>query len=193
MVIFQNNPFFVWRGYRGGARGILGGAVTWEHSMHGWMFTILASITFCPASQSLGPQTKSPKSPYVSDAPWGAVPLPRSPLGCRIWQFDPAPLPVGSQRYPHPSPRSWSLIFQEAATPAGLFQSGVCAHPWSGGVGGRARDISASPVRPQSTFLCPASSFQEHFLCIPEGSLRERHVLNSFSFTWGLLETRKVL
>lgn len=179
----------IWRGSQGHFRrgSYVGAFRAWPDVYHPCLYHGLFCVPVIRTTD------KMPKVPLRFRRPLGSSTTANESTGLQdIWWFDPAPLPVGAQCYPCPSPWSWSLIFQEAATPAGLFQSGVCTHPWSGGVGGRARDISASPVRPQSTFLRPASSFQEHFLCIPEGSLRERHV-NSFSFTWGLLETRKVL
>lgn len=165
----------------------MGAFHAWPDVYHPCLYHVLSCVPVIRTAD------KIPKVPIRFRRPLGSSTTANESTGLQDMAVRSGPLPVGAQRYPRPSPQSWNLIFQEAATPAGLFQSGVCAHPWSGGVGGRARDISASPVRPQSTFLCPASSFQEHFLCIPEGSLRERHVLNSFSFTWGLLETRKVL
>lgn len=136
---------------------------------------------------------QNPQSPHTFQAPpWGQYRSWLSLLGYRmqmVWHRSAACWRTALS-FPL---RSWILIFQEVTALPGLFKSKALAQSWVGGVGGTAPGISASPVRPRSTFLCPVSSLPGTFsLHSSRQPRRERHVA-SFSFTWGLLKTRKVL
>lgn len=112
--------------------------------------------------------------PCIPDAPWGSSITPGGAhwaMGCRMQSVRLGPaVPWHSATLPAAASRAH---LPRSQSPARIIQvQGVCS-VWLGGVGGTALGMSASRIRPQLTLLCPVSC-QEHFLCIPPGSLGER-------------------
>lgn len=133
---------------------------------------ILAFAESCRTTDKISQSPRTFQMPPGGQCHCGVS--PRGHQSCLIW-CRPAPA--------SPHFGAWLLIFQEVTV---LFQESSSAGPaWGWGCSPGhlrlPRQAPASLPLPRSTFSAP-----------PQQPRGERHVA-SFSFTWGLLQTRKVL